>query len=102
MTNKNGDKKEKTRKQKGDKADTVTNRKGNADKKEDKADTMTNKKGDEKGDKRKQEGYKTDTVTNKKGDKTGHKGRQKERQGRYCDQQEGRQDAAWPAEKIQQ
>ena len=32
----------------------------------DKADTVTNKKGDKKGDKRKQKGDKTDTMTNKK------------------------------------
>ena len=38
MTNKKGDKKEDKRKQKGDKADTVTNKKG---------DTVTNKKGDQ-------------------------------------------------------
>ena len=50
-------------------------------KKEDKADTMTNKKGDNKGDKKgdekKQKGDKTDTVPNKKGEKTGDKGSQK-------------------------
>ena len=46
MTNKE-DKKGDKRKQKGDKTDT-----------------MTNKKGDKKGDKRKQKGDKTDTMTN--------------------------------------
>ena len=52
MTNKKGDNKGDKRKQKGDKTDTMTNKKG--DKRRDKTDTMTNKKGDKKGDKRKQ------------------------------------------------
>ena len=59
MANKKGNKKRYKRKQKGDKADTVTNKKG--DKNENK-----------KGDKRKQKGDKADTVTHKKG----HKGKQ--------------------------
>ena len=39
----------------------------------DKADTMTNKKENKQGDKRKQKGDKADTVTNKQGDKKGDK-----------------------------
>ena len=58
MTNKKGDKK----RQKGDKTDTVTN-----------------KKGDKTGDKGRQKRDKADTMTNKKGDK---KGRQKETEGK--------------------
>ena len=63
-----------TRKEKKeDKADTVTNKKGdnNGDKKKgDKTDTMTYKT----GDKGRQEGRQADTMTNKKGDKRKQKG----------------------------
>ena len=50
MTNKKRDKKGDKRKQKGDKADTVTNKKG---------DTVTNKKGDQG----RQAGRKADTLS---------------------------------------
>ena len=49
------------------------NKKGDKRKqKGDKTDTMANKKGDKKGVKRKQKGDKTDTMTNKNGDKKGN------------------------------
>ena len=55
--------------QKGDKKNTVTNKKRykKVDKRRLKADTVTNKKGDQTGDKRRQKGDKADTTTNKKG-----------------------------------
>ena len=57
----------------------MTHKKGE---RKDKADAMTNKKGDN----RKRMEDKTDTVTNKKGDKTGDKGRQ---DGHYAKKKKG-------------
>ena len=56
MTNKKGNKTGHKGREKGDKADTMTNKKG--DKRKDKADTVTNKKGDKTGDKGRQKGDK--------------------------------------------
>ena len=67
MTNRKADKKGDEGGQKGDQADTVTNKKGRQRETSrteagDQRKQMTNKKGDKTGDK-------ADTVTNKKGDK---------------------------------